>query len=113
MTKPFYCQLQQFLDEGLTVAVATIVQVKGSTPREVGAKMIIHPYGKHVGPVGGGRRGALVQFGQLGGQQLTGAIGVHVRFLSVGGSAQQIPASPALEPPTQPSNPLRPRQLPG
>lgn len=54
MTKPFYCQLQQFLDEGLTVAVATIVQVKGSTPREVGAKMIIHPYGKHVGTVGGG-----------------------------------------------------------
>ncbi|HRA66259.1 MAG TPA: XdhC family protein, partial [Caldilinea sp.] len=41
-------------DEGLTVAVATIVQVKGSTPREVGAKMIIHPYGKHVGTVGGG-----------------------------------------------------------
>lgn len=54
MMKPFYRQLEQFLDEGLTVAVATIVQVKGSTPREVGAKMIIHPYGKHVGTVGGG-----------------------------------------------------------
>jgi len=53
MTKPFYRQLQQLLDEGLSVAVATIVQVKGSTPREVGAKMIIHPYGRHVGTVGG------------------------------------------------------------
>ena len=50
----FYQQLQALLDDGLTVAVATITQVKGSTPREVGAKMIIHPYGKHVGTVGGG-----------------------------------------------------------
>ena len=50
----FYNQLQALLDDGLTVAVATITQVKGSTPSEVGAKMIIHPYGKHVGTVGGG-----------------------------------------------------------
>ena len=50
----FYYQLQALLDDGLTVAVATITQVKGSTPREVGAKMIIHPYGKHAGTVGGG-----------------------------------------------------------
>lgn len=54
MAASFYSQLQKLLDEGLTVAVATIVQVKGSTPREVGAKMIIHPYGQHVGTVGGG-----------------------------------------------------------
>lgn len=54
MAANFYQQLQSLLDEGLTVAVATIVNVKGSTPREVGAKMIIHPYGKHVGTVGGG-----------------------------------------------------------
>jgi xanthine dehydrogenase accessory factor len=50
----FYAQLQALLDEGLSVAVATITQTKGSTPREVGAKMIVHPYGKHVGTVGGG-----------------------------------------------------------
>jgi xanthine dehydrogenase accessory factor len=49
----FYAQLQA-LHEGLSVAVATITQTKGSTPREVGAKMIVHPYGKHVGTVGGG-----------------------------------------------------------
>ena len=54
MAHSFYHQLQALLDEGLTVAVATIVQVKGSTPREVGAKMIVHPFGKHVGTVGGG-----------------------------------------------------------
>ncbi len=54
MATTFYHQLQELLDEGLTVAVATIIHVKGSTPREVGAKMIIHPYGKHAGTVGGG-----------------------------------------------------------
>lgn len=50
----FYRQLQGLLDQGLDVAVATITQTKGSTPRGVGAKMIIHPYGRHVGTVGGG-----------------------------------------------------------
>jgi xanthine dehydrogenase accessory factor len=50
----FYQQLQELLDAGLTVAVATITQTKGSTPRGVGTKMIVHPYGKHVGTVGGG-----------------------------------------------------------
>jgi xanthine dehydrogenase accessory factor len=50
----FYRQLQELLDQGLDVAVATITQTKGSTPRGVGTKMIIHPYGKHVGTVGGG-----------------------------------------------------------
>jgi xanthine dehydrogenase accessory factor len=54
MAATFYHQLQSLLNDGLSVAVATIVNVKGSTPREVGAKMIIHPYGRHVGTVGGG-----------------------------------------------------------
>ena len=49
-----YHELQRCLDEGLTVAVATVTGVKGSVPRETGAKMIVHPYGKHVGTVGGG-----------------------------------------------------------
>lgn len=50
----FYAQLQELLNQGLAVAVATITATKGSTPRGVGTKMIIHPYGKHVGTVGGG-----------------------------------------------------------
>ena len=50
----FYQELQRLLDQGLTVAVATITATKGSTPRTVGAKMIVHPYGQHVGTVGGG-----------------------------------------------------------
>lgn len=36
------------------VAVATVIDVRGSVPREVGTKMIIHPLGQHVGTVGGG-----------------------------------------------------------
>ncbi len=49
-----YRKLAEFLDRGETVALATVVEVKGSVPREVGAKMIIHPLGQHVGTVGGG-----------------------------------------------------------
>jgi xanthine dehydrogenase accessory factor len=49
-----YHQLQTLLAEGDTVAMATIIEVKGSVPREVGAKMIIHPLGQHVGTIGGG-----------------------------------------------------------
>lgn len=49
-----YHQLQHLLDDGLTVAVATIIDTKGSVPRGIGTKMIIHPYGHHVGTVGGG-----------------------------------------------------------
>ncbi len=49
-----YHKLNSLLDEGVAVAVATITQVRGSVPREVGAKMIIHPLGQHVGTIGGG-----------------------------------------------------------
>ncbi|MEZ4768604.1 MAG: XdhC family protein [Caldilineales bacterium] len=50
----FYHKLNDLLAAGETVAVATITDVRGSVPREVGAKMIIHPLGQHVGTVGGG-----------------------------------------------------------
>ena len=36
------------------VAVATIVQTRGSTPRQVGTKMLIHTDGTSMGTVGGG-----------------------------------------------------------
>jgi xanthine dehydrogenase accessory factor len=54
MSATIYHHLKNLTEQGLTVAVATITDVKGSVPREVGAKMIIHPYGQHVGTVGGG-----------------------------------------------------------
>ncbi len=47
-------QTIQELTAATPVAMATIIEVRGSVPREVGAKMIIHPLGQHVGTVGGG-----------------------------------------------------------
>ncbi|MEW5961243.1 MAG: XdhC family protein [Chloroflexota bacterium] len=51
--KTLYKKLSDLL-ETTPVAVATIVKVRGSAPREVGAKMIIHPHGRHYGTIGGG-----------------------------------------------------------
>ncbi|UCC88019.1 MAG: XdhC family protein [Anaerolineales bacterium] len=52
--KSLYLKLAECVREGTPVAVATIVRVRGSVPREVGTKMIVHPAGRHVGTVGGG-----------------------------------------------------------
>ena len=41
-------------DQGNTVCLATIVETAGSTPREVGAKMIVCADGTVFGSVGGG-----------------------------------------------------------
>lgn len=49
-----YHEMQQLLERGENAAVATIVRTKGSTPREVGARMLIRPGGAIVGTVGGG-----------------------------------------------------------
>jgi xanthine dehydrogenase accessory factor len=49
-----YRQVRQFLEEGETLAIATIVSTLGSTPREVGAQMVITASGEILGTVGGG-----------------------------------------------------------
>ena len=46
--------MKEFLDKGETLAVATIVSAKGSTPREVGAKMVVTAWGEILGTIGGG-----------------------------------------------------------
>jgi xanthine dehydrogenase accessory factor len=51
--KALYQKLNQLTAE-TPVAVATIIQVRGSVPRELGTKMIIHPLGQHFGTIGGG-----------------------------------------------------------
>ena len=40
--------------DGRNLVLATVVQVKGSTPRDVGSKMIIDSSGAQVGTIGGG-----------------------------------------------------------
>ncbi len=47
-------ELLHELERGETVAMATIVRRKGSVPREVGAKMLVHRGGRISGTVGGG-----------------------------------------------------------
>jgi xanthine dehydrogenase accessory factor len=49
-----YQQIKQLIEEGETLAIATIVSTLGSTPREVGAKMVVAASGEILGTVGGG-----------------------------------------------------------
>jgi xanthine/CO dehydrogenase XdhC/CoxF family maturation factor len=50
----FFEELAQSLEAGETVALTTIVKRRGSVPREIGAKMIVHADGQISGTVGGG-----------------------------------------------------------
>jgi xanthine dehydrogenase accessory factor len=50
----FYEEILKLRSGGRRGAMATIVSAKGSTPREVGAKMLIYEDGKFLGSVGGG-----------------------------------------------------------
>ncbi len=55
MTDPeIFQKLSELQDQGIGVCLATIVATSGSTPREVGAKMIICADGQLYGSVGGG-----------------------------------------------------------
>jgi xanthine dehydrogenase accessory factor len=49
-----YEEMSRLLREGSRAAVATIVRTRGSTPREVGARMIVGADGAIQGTVGGG-----------------------------------------------------------
>ena len=46
--------LVDVLQNNKLAAVATVVQTRGTTPRNVGAKMIVYPDGAIVGSIGGG-----------------------------------------------------------
>lgn len=52
--RELFQELLHELEGGETVAMATIVRRKGSVPREVGAKMLVHRGGRISGTVGGG-----------------------------------------------------------
>jgi len=53
-TSEFYASLNQSLETDSRVAVATIVRTRGSSPREVGARMLVRQDGATDGTVGGG-----------------------------------------------------------
>lgn len=52
--RELYRALVQTWNEGRSCALATIVSARGSTPRKVGAKMLVDPEEGLVGTVGGG-----------------------------------------------------------
>jgi xanthine dehydrogenase accessory factor len=45
---------QEALDRGETVALASLVRIRGSSPRHSGARMLIWPDGQFTGTIGGG-----------------------------------------------------------
>jgi xanthine/CO dehydrogenase XdhC/CoxF family maturation factor len=47
-------KLSELKERGIAVCMATIVETSGSTPREIGAKMIVCADGQSYGSVGGG-----------------------------------------------------------
>jgi xanthine dehydrogenase accessory factor len=49
-----YQEIEEYLANGEIIAAATVITTQGSTPREVGAKMVVRPSGTIVGTIGGG-----------------------------------------------------------
>ena len=50
----FNDEIKKILTENRTAAICTIVESKGSTPRKIGAKMIVYEDGTIIGTIGGG-----------------------------------------------------------
>jgi len=50
----FYEKLFELLRENPKVVIATVIKVKGSTPRMIGTKMAVLPSGEIIGTIGGG-----------------------------------------------------------
>ena len=49
-----YVEMKRRLERGASAAMATVVKTRGSTPQQVGAKMVIFDDGSFIGTVGGG-----------------------------------------------------------
>ncbi len=56
----FYKALAEAIEQNQPAAIATIVKTLGSSPRDVGSKMLVYPDGRIVGSVGGGAMEARV-----------------------------------------------------
>jgi xanthine dehydrogenase accessory factor len=52
--REIFKKLAELKKQGINVALASIVETSGSTPREVGAKMVICADGSSYGTIGGG-----------------------------------------------------------
>jgi len=54
MYEEIYAEIAASLERGEPVAVATVAEARGSTPRKPGAKMVVRPDGSFFGTIGGG-----------------------------------------------------------
>ena len=54
MSNEVYTEIAASIARGEPVALATVAQTRGSTPRKAGAKMIVRPDGTFFGTIGGG-----------------------------------------------------------
>lgn len=54
-SRSLFARIAELEASGAPAAVVTVVQASGSTPREPGARMIVHQGGKIEGTIGGGR----------------------------------------------------------
>ena len=50
----YLSQMQRLLEDGTSFVCVTLVDIKGSTPREEGGRMLVTASGLHSGTVGGG-----------------------------------------------------------
>lgn len=60
MASELWSELAQIEKSGLSAALITVIRTQGSTPREVGARMIVYEDGRISGTVGGSAVEALV-----------------------------------------------------
>ena len=49
-----YIEMRRRLERGASAAMATVVNTKGSTPQQCGAKLVVFDDGSFIGTVGGG-----------------------------------------------------------
>src|SRR5436190_17470033 len=51
---PIWPTIERFIAEHGAAALVTLAQAQGSSPREVGARMVVAPSGAFIGTIGGG-----------------------------------------------------------
>ncbi len=54
MANEVYSEIQASIARGEPIALATVAQTRGSTPRKSGAKMVVRTDGSFFGTIGGG-----------------------------------------------------------
>ncbi len=54
MSQELFTEMREALERGESRVMVTVTGTRGSTPRKVGARMLLRPDGSFVGTIGGG-----------------------------------------------------------